>query len=53
MFIDGGSFKKLVDLLTSNATNHDIQFYGCKVMAALAMSTYTLHEDSHSSIEFL
>ncbi|XP_048774777.2 uncharacterized protein LOC125679541 isoform X2 [Ostrea edulis] len=40
MFIDGGSFKKLVDLLTSNATNHDIQFYGCKVMAALAMNGF-------------
>jgi hypothetical protein len=39
MFINGGSFTKLVDLLTRNAENHDIQFYGCKVMAALAMST--------------
>lgn len=41
MFVDCGSFDKMVDLLTLNSTTCDIQFHGCKVMAALAMSEST------------
>lgn len=42
MFVDCGSFDKMVDLLTINSTTYDVQFHGCKVMAALAMSESTL-----------
>ncbi|XP_062577589.1 uncharacterized protein LOC134239422 [Saccostrea cucullata] len=38
MFMDGGSFDKLLDLLNINTTTYDLQFYGCKILAALAMS---------------
>lgn len=41
MFVDCGSFDKMVDLLTINSTAYDVQFHGCKVMAALAMSEST------------
>ncbi|XP_052674441.1 uncharacterized protein LOC128156374 [Crassostrea angulata] len=40
MFVDCGSFDKMVDLLTINSTTYDVQFHGCKVMAALAMNGF-------------
>lgn len=53
MFVDCGSFDKMVDLLTINSTTYDVQFHGCKVMAALAMSESTLFFSFFLDIFFL
>nr|XP_011413164.2 uncharacterized protein LOC105318004 isoform X2 [Crassostrea gigas] len=46
MFVDCGSFDKMVDLLTINSTTYDVQFHGCKVMAALAMNGFNKKRSS-------
>ncbi|XP_061165114.1 uncharacterized protein LOC133174089 [Saccostrea echinata] len=40
MLMDGGSFDKLVDLLNTNTTTYDLQYYGSKILAALAMNGF-------------